>query len=237
MNAVRAIVTDIEGTTSTIAFVKEVLFPYADERLDAYVAAHRNEPVVIDAMRDAAVLAGEPGAGDARILDHLHAWIAEDRKVTPLKTLQGLIWQEGYEQSGLHGHVYDDVPPALREWHAAGIALFVYSSGSIVAQKVLFAHTAFGDLTPLFRDYFDTTIGGKREPASYGAIARTTGFAPEAMLFLSDVDAELDAARVAGMQTGRLLRPADTPPGATTVHPAYADFNDVRRALLERASG
>jgi enolase-phosphatase E1 len=129
------------------------------------------------------------------------------------------------------------VPPALREWHDAEIALFVYSSGSIVAQRVLFAHTAFGDLTPLYRDYFDTTIGAKRDAASYVAIARTIGFAPDTILFLSDVDAELDAARAAGMQTGRLLRPADTPAGATTAHPAYADFNDVRRALLAKTSG
>ena len=137
---VRAIVTDIEGTTSTIAFVHDVLFPYADAHLDAYVTAHRDDPAVAAAMRDAAELAGEPDAADARVLAHLHAWLAEDRKATPLKTLQGLIWQEGYAH-GLHGHVYDDVPPALEAWHAAGIALFVYSSGSIVAQKVLFAHT------------------------------------------------------------------------------------------------
>jgi enolase-phosphatase E1 len=225
---IRAIVTDIEGTTSTIAFVKDVLFPYADAHLDAYVALHRTDAVVAAALREAAELAGEPDAADARVLAHLHDWIAADRKATPLKTLQGLIWAAGYERGELHGHVYDDVPPALRAWHAAGIALYVYSSGSIVAQKVLFAHTAFGDLTPLFRDHFDTTIGAKRDAASYAAIARATGCAPEAMLFLSDVDAELDAARATGMQTGRLLRPSDTPPGATTTHPAYADFRAIR---------
>ena len=226
----RAIVTDIEGTTSAIAFVKDVLFPYADAHLDAYVAAHRDEPVVAAAMTAAAELAGTP-ADDARTLAHLHAWIAEDRKVTPLKTLQGLIWSDGYERSGLHGHVYDDVPPMLRAWYDAGIALFVYSSGSIVAQKVLFAHTAFGDLTPLFGDYFDTTIGSKREPASYTAIVQATGFAPAEMLFLSDVDAELDAARAAGLQTARLVRPTDTPAGATTAHAAFTDFDQIAAAL------
>ena len=231
MIAVRAIVTDIEGTTSTIAFVRDVLFPYADEHLNAYVAAHRSEPVVAAALRETAELAGEPEAGDARVLAILHAWMAEDRKATPLKALQGLIWAEGYRQSGLHGHVYADVPPVLRAWHARGIALFVYSSGSIVAQKVLFGHTAYGDLTPLFRDYFDTTIGPKREAASYAAIAAATGIAPAATLFLSDVDAELDAARAAGMQTARLLRPADTPPGATTTHPAFADFTALAAEL------
>lgn len=224
MKDVRAVVTDIEGTTSAIAFVKDVLFPYADAHLDGYVSAHRSDAVVSDALRDAAALAGEPDADDARVLTFLHAWIAEDRKATPLKTLQGLIWEEGYAQTGLHGHVYADVVPVLRAWHAAGLRLYVYSSGSVVAQKVLFAHTAFGDLTPLFAGYFDTTIGPKQVQASYAAIAGATGEAPHAMLFLSDVEAELDAARAAGMQTARLLRPADTPAGAVTTHPAFADF-------------
>jgi enolase-phosphatase E1 len=154
----------------------------------------------------------------------LHAWIAEDRKATPLKTLQGLIWAEGYAQSGLLGHVYPDVPPVLQAWYDAGIELYVYSSGSIVAQKVLFGHTFAGDLTPLFTDYFDTTTGSKREASSYAEIAADTGFHPSEMLFLSDTEAELDAAREAGFQTARLLRPDDTPAGATTAHPAYVDF-------------
>lgn len=224
MIAARAIVTDIEGTTSAIAFVKDVLFPYADAHLDAFVAAHRAEPVVAASLREAAVCAGEPDADEARVLAYLHAWIAEDRKITPLKTLQGLIWNEGYTQAGLLGHLYPDVPPALAAWRAAGIELYVYSSGSIVAQKTLFAHTFAGDLTPLFAGYFDTTIGAKRERASYDAIVAETGFHPAEMLFLSDVDAELDAAREAGLQTARLLRPEDTPPGAVTAHPGYIDF-------------
>ena len=231
MTAVRAVVTDIEGTTSTIAFVKDVLFPYADAHLDAYVRAHRREPTVAQAMRETAELAGIAPGDDARLLAHLHMWIAEDRKATPLKTLQGLIWQGGYEQGDLRGHVYDDVPPVLRAWYDAGVALFVYSSGSVVAQKVLFAHTAFGDLRPLFRAYFDTTIGAKGDRASYAAIANATGITPAETLFLSDVEAELDAARDAGMRTARLLRPADTSPGATTTHPAYADFTAVAAAL------
>jgi enolase-phosphatase E1 len=222
--ATHAIVTDIEGTTSAIAFVKDILFPYADQHLDAYVAQHRDEPVVAAAMREAAAVAGEPDAGDAQILAYLHAWIAEDRKATPLKTLQGLIWSEGYASSGLLGHLYPDVPPVLRAWHAAGIELYVYSSGSIVAQKVLFAHTFAGDLTGLFAGHFDTTIGAKREAASYAEIAAETGFMPGEMLFLSDIEEELDAARTAGLRTARLLRPVDTPPGATTIHPAYVDF-------------
>jgi len=219
-----AIVTDIEGTTSAISFVKDVLFPYADEHLDAYVAAHRADPVVAQAMTEAAIEVGDPDADDATILAQLHAWIAADRKATPLKPLQGLIWAEGYAQTGLLGHVYPDVPAVLQAWDAAGIELYVYSSGSIVAQKVLFAHTFAGDLTPLFSGYFDTTTGPKREAASYLEITVGTGFHPGEMLFLSDTEEELDAAREAGLQTARLLRPADTPAGATTKHPAYVDF-------------
>jgi enolase-phosphatase E1 len=226
--AARAVLVDIEGTTSTIAFVHDVLFPYADAHLDAYVAAHREEPEVAQAMLEAAQLAGEePDVDDATVLAHLHAWIAEDRKATPLKTLQGLIWAEGYAQTGLRGHVYPDAAARLRRWHGAGLKLYVYSSGSVEAQRVLFGNSDEGDLSPLFSGYFDTTTGPKREARSYEAIARAIGLAPRDVLFLSDVDAELDAARAAGMQTIRLLRPADTPPGATTTHPSATSFDEI----------
>jgi enolase-phosphatase E1 len=226
--AVRAVLTDIEGTTSTIRFVHEVLFPYADAHLDAYVAANRTEPHVAAAMRDAAHEAGEPpDAGDATILAWLHRWIADDRKSTPLKTLQGLIWQEGYASGEIPGHVYPDAVDGLRRWHAAGLRLYVYSSGSIAAQQTLFGHTPAGDLRPLFSGYFDTTTGPKRERASYDAIARAIGLPPAEIVFLSDVDAELDAAQAAGFQTVRLLRPMDTQPGATTAHAAATSFDEI----------
>jgi enolase-phosphatase E1 len=226
--AARAVLVDIEGTTSTIACVHDVLFPYADEHLDAYVAAHREDPEVAQAILEAARLAGEePDVDDATVLAHLHAWIAEDRKATPLKTLQGLIWAEGYARTGLRGHVYPDAAAGLRRWHAAGLKLYVYSSGSVEAQRVLFGNSDHGDLTALFSGYFDTTTGPKREARSYEAIARAIGLAPRDVLFLSDVDAELDAARTAGMQTIRLLRPADTPRGATTTHPNATSFDEI----------
>jgi enolase-phosphatase E1 len=224
----RAVLVDIEGTTSTIAFVHEVLFPYADEHLDAYVAAHREEPEVAQALIEAARMADlEPDVDDVTVLAHLHAWIAQDRKATPLKTLQGLIWAEGYEQTGLRGHVYPDAAAGLRRWHDAGLALYVYSSGSVEAQRVLFANSVHGDLTPLFSGHFDTMIGSKRAAASYRVIADVIGIAAHDVVFLSDVDAELDAARTAGMQTVRLLRPADTPSGATTAHPSAVSFDEL----------
>lgn len=206
----------------------DVLFPYADEHLDRYVTAHRSEPQVAQAMLEAARAAGEePDADDATILAHLHHWLRTDVKITPLKTLQGLIWAEGYERTGLRGHVYADAAAGLRRWHAAGLRLYVYSSGSIDAQRTLFAHSSEGDLSALFSGNFDTTTGPKREPASYRAIANAIGLPAAEIVFLSDVDAELDAAAKAGMQTVRLLRPNDTPPGATTTHLSVTSFDQV----------
>ena len=222
-----AVLVDVEGTTSPIAFVHDVLFPYAARRLDAYVAAHRAEPAVADAMRDAAALAGEePDADDATILAHLHRWIAEDRKATPLKTLQGLVWSDGYGDGSLRGAVYPDAADGLRRWHAAGVQLYVYSSGSVAAQRTLFANSDQGDLASLFSGHFDTTTGAKREAASYAAIASAIGIPAGEIVFLSDVDAELDAARDAGMVTLRLLRPGDTA-DPTTTHAAAASFAGI----------
>jgi len=186
----RAILTDIEGTTSSIAFVAETLFPYARARLPAFVAEHPDETAPILA-EVAAIEPGDPVATLTR-------WIDEDRKATPLKTLQGMIWADGYRERAFTGHVYPDAAAALRRWHDAGIALYVFSSGSVAAQKLLFGHSDAGDLTPLFSGYFDTTTGPKREAASYRAIADAIGLAAEEILFLSDTPQEIAAAREAG---------------------------------------
>jgi enolase-phosphatase E1 len=188
---VGAVLTDIEGTTSSIAFVTDTLFPYAKAHLRDFVA--RNAEIaapLLDAVR-----AEEPG----NPVETLLRWIDEDRKATPLKTLQGLIWAEGYADGTLEGHVYRDAADALRRWHDAGIALYIYSSGSIAAQKLIFGHSNAGDLTPLFSGYFDTTSGPKKDAASYRTIAGEIGRAPEDILFLSDNIQEIDAARAAGM--------------------------------------
>jgi enolase-phosphatase E1 len=188
----RAILTDIEGTTSSIAFVAETLFPYARARLPAFVVAHPEAAAPILAE----VAATEPGDPVATLI----RWIDEDRKATPLKTLQGMIWADGYREGAFTGHIYADAAAALRRWHEAGIALYVFSSGSVAAQKLLFGHSDAGDLTPLFSGYFDTTTGPKREAASYTAIARAIGFDPQDVLFLSDTPEEIAAARAAGLQ-------------------------------------
>jgi len=188
---VGAVLTDIEGTTSSIAFVTDTLFPYAKANLRGFVA--RN-PEIAAPLLDG-VRAEEPGDP----VETLLRWIDEDRKATPLKTLQGLIWAEGYADGTLTGHVYRDAADALRRWYDAGIALYIYSSGSIAAQKLIFGHSNEGDLTPLFSGYFDTTSGPKKDANSYRTIAGEIGRAPEDILFLSDNIQEIDAARAAGM--------------------------------------
>ena len=218
----RAIVTDIEGTTSSLAFVHDVLFPYSCQRLADYVRAHRADLApVLQAVRDEA---GELALPDDACIARLLDWHDADRKIAPLKTLQGLIWEQGYADGDLKGHIYPDATAGLRRWHAMGIALHVYSSGSVAAQKLLFGHTQDGDLTPLFSGYFDTAIGGKKEAASYRAIAAALGIAPGDILFLSDVAAELEAAREAGLRVILLARDGLAPGQA---FPVAASFDTI----------
>jgi enolase-phosphatase E1 len=202
---IRAVLLDIEGTTTAISFVHRVLFPYADARLDAFLDAHGARPDVAAAVAEAA--ADPDAGGDVRAA--LHRWIAADRKFGPLKTLQGMIWEEGFHDGSLRGHVYPDVAPALRAWHAAGITLAVYSSGSVAAQKLLFHHSEAGDLAALFSAHFDTAVGAKREVASYARIAAALGRPGEDILFLSDVAEELDAAAASSFRTCQLVRAED----------------------------
>jgi enolase-phosphatase E1 len=206
---IEAIVTDIEGTTSAIAFVHNVLFPYARANLTGFAAAHGHESAVRAALDAAKREAGEPAMSDAAVVAALLRWIDEDRKATPLKALQGMIWAEGYRTGAFQGHVYDDAADALRRWHAAGKKLYVYSSGSVAAQKLIFGHTKFGDLTPLFSGYFDTTTGPKKDPASYRRIAEALGLPASRVLFLSDSTDEIAAARAAGLRTVQLRRPGE----------------------------
>jgi enolase-phosphatase E1 len=227
MTVIRAIVTDIEGTTSSISFVKDVLFPFARKRLPAYLETHGDRPEVQHWLHEAAKEAGIIEATRQEILELLLRWIDQDRKSTALKALQGMIWQEGYAAGEYRSHMYPEVPARLQSWRAQGLHLYVYSSGSVQAQKLLFRYTEFGDLTPLFAGYFDTETGPKREQASYQRIVEAIGERPEHVLFLSDVEQELDAARAAGLRTGWLLRPPlELPPQAA--HPAYASFDAIQ---------
>ncbi|WP_330114144.1 acireductone synthase [Pseudomonas sp. JS3066] len=215
--SIKAILTDIEGTTSAVSFVYDVLFPFAASHLPEFVLTHADEPAVAKQVEAVRLESGEAGASLGRVVEILLGWIAEDRKVTPLKALQGMVWEQGYRAGQLKGHVYPDAVEALARWKQQGYALYVYSSGSIQAQKLIFGCSEAGDLTPHFSGYFDTTSGPKREAASYERIAESIGLPGEEILFLSDVVQELDAAREAGMQTIGLARDGGVLEGHETV--------------------
>jgi len=220
--SIRAILLDIEGTTTPIAFVKDVLFPFARRNAAAFLAAHRHDPEV---QADLALLAKEraaekepgdfappPPAASSDPLPYLFWLMDRDRKSTALKALQGRIWRDGYESGALVSEVYADVVPALTRFRDAGIEVAIYSSGSVLAQRLLFAHTntSAGDLRPLISAWFDTTTGGKKEAASYARIASELGLEPQRVLFVSDVAEELDAAKQAGMEVALCVRPRMT---------------------------
>ncbi|MBY8959173.1 acireductone synthase [Pseudomonas sp. MIS38] len=203
---IKAIVTDIEGTTSAVSFVFDVLFPYAAKHLPDFVRQNAERADVAEQIAAVRRDSNEPQADVERVVEILLSWIEEDRKATPLKALQGMVWAQGYHAGQLKGHVYPDAVEALKRWHQAGYQLFVYSSGSIQAQKLIFGCSEAGDLTPLFSGYFDTTSGPKREAQSYTNIQQAIGVEPQDILFLSDIVEELDAAQSAGLQTCGLAR-------------------------------
>nr|WP_254988879.1 acireductone synthase [Synechococcus sp. 8F6] len=200
---------DIEGTTCPVSFVSSTLFPYAAEQLEAFLDSHRNDLAVRslldeveaawrqDADPEAQALRQQGGVGTLAYLQWL---IRRDRKLTPLKDLQGLVWEQGYRSGALTGPLFADVPGALRRWHGAGLVLAVYSSGSVAAQRLIYGHSNAGDLRPLFSHWFDTRIGPKQAPESYATIAAQLGVDPEQMLFVSDALTECQAAAAAGMQ-------------------------------------
>ncbi len=207
MKAVHLI--DIEGTVGSIAFVRTVLFPYARRALPAWIAAHGQQP---ETRRWLDQVAQETGpSDDAQLCEVLLGWMDVDRKHTALKALQGLLWRDGYLRGHFRSHLYPDAAAALRRWHAQGHPLAVYSSGSVPAQKLYFAHTEYGDLLSLFADFFDTEVGGKRESASYSQIAARLDRSPAEIVFFSDVLEELHAAKSAGLQTVLVDRSEDYP--------------------------
>jgi enolase-phosphatase E1 len=233
-----AVLLDIEGTTTPISFVHRILFPYARARLGVFASTHGGDPVVMEAvarLRDehaADVSAGgAPPAWPAADLDGLVAYLGwlmdRDRKSPGLKALQGLIWEEGYSRGDLRGLVFDDVPGALRRWHAAGRKIAIYSSGSVLAQRRLFETTADGDLTTIVDAFFDTTVGAKVDRGSYERIAAALQVAADRILFVSDVTAELRAARQAGFQVRLASRPGNAPQADATQFVAVTSLAGV----------
>lgn len=220
----RAIILDIEGTMSPISFVKDVLFPYARERLPETIRTRHAEPQVAAAIREVARLAEMRSVDLEAVIQVLLEWCDSDRKVLPLKVLQGLIWQRGYEEGALRAPVYPDVLPAIRSWSASGAALYIYSSGSIEAQQLLMRYSTAGDLSGYLSGYFDLTTGSKLESDSYRAIRAAIGHEAGELLFLSDSLAEVAAARDAGWQVRLVQR--DAPP-ADCEFPIARNFADV----------
>lgn len=227
MSDIKCVLTDIEGTTTAVSFVYDVLFPYFRDNigkaknLDPYLLT----PILNATKTEAAKEGVEIDSIDT-CLAILKQWSIEDRKFAALKTLQGYIWQKGYESGEIKGHVYDDVVEALKEWYEDGIILAVYSSGSIQAQKLIFGYSEYGDLTPYFTYYFDTKMGGKKVSKSYENIIDELGLEPFEILFLSDVPDELRAAREAGMEVLQLVREGTTP---STHFDNVDDFSQIYR--------
>lgn len=226
----RPVLTDIEGTTGSISFVRDVLFPYARRELPRFVRQHGDEPQV---RRWLDQVAAEEGGicRDELIVETLQGWIDQDRKHVALKGLQGLVWEDGYRNADFTAPLYPDAAERLRAWHAAGVPLAVYSSGSVPAQKLFFGHSDAGDLSGLFESWFDTETGHKRDAGSYRNIAAQWGHAPGDILFLSDVVEELDAARDAGLGTVLVDRREDYPApregAAANGHARVTSFHDI----------
>ena len=218
------VLTDIEGTTSSISFVKDVLFPYAAAALPDFLRQHAGDAEIapiVQTMQDDYALADLES-----VIAQCLTWIKEDKKQTQLKALQGYIWRAGYETSAYQAHVYPDAHECLSAWKQAGHELHVYSSGSILAQELFFQYTCFGDLRPLFTQHFDTTSGPKQEAASYQNICQQLGHHANDVLFLSDIIAELDAAAESGLRTTYVRRDAAMP--TTTQHQTVSQFHEIQ---------
>ncbi|OHV30366.1 2,3-diketo-5-methylthio-1-phosphopentane phosphatase [Pseudofrankia sp. EUN1h] len=233
-----AVVVDIEGTASPTSAVVGTLYPYARARMASWLAERADDPEVRRAVAQARDLLGEPGAGPGRVLAALDDWLARDAKVAPLKALQGQIWAAGFAAGELAGVLFPDVAPALRRWHATGIRLAVYSSGSVIAQRAWFSRvtTTTGreepdDLGPLLSAYFDLdNAGAKGDAASYARIAAALGVEPGRLLFLTDRPGELDAAMAAGWAALGVARAGEPYADALAGYPRVDSFATVELA-------
>jgi len=235
----RGVLLDIEGTTSSISFVYDVMFPFARRALAEYLETHWSSPELAKTCEMMARDAGHRACADwwhgsrdestqrSIVLGEANRLMDSDIKATGLKQLQGLIWRSGFESGELRAHLFDDVLPALERWTAGELDVRVFSSGSVAAQKLFFGHTIRGNLLHHFHGHYDTTLGPKREPASYTSIAAEFDLFAAEILFLSDVTGELDAAAAAGMQTALCIRPGNAEATAETKHPRLVSFDEI----------
>lgn len=223
----RAALLDIEGTIADINFVRHTLFPYARAALPEFVARHGDEPSVAAELRATADAAGLDPDDRAAIVSQLLTWIDADVKATPLKALQGMVWEQGFRSGAFRGHLYPDALAWIEQRRRDGIPLYIYSSGSVQAQELYFAHSDYGDLRDRFQGHFDTTTGPKKSAESYRRIAEAIGIAPREIVFFSDSGDELEAASEAGMQVVQLVRPG------TDADPRFPQHPDFRNIELE----
>ena len=229
----KAILLDIEGTTTPISFVHETLFPYARARVPGFILDNlpdlkfEIEQLAEEHSNDGEYKNGFDRDSPNSVADYLKFLIDNDRKSTPLKSIQGMIWQTGYSSGDLVAPVFEDVPSAFGRWKSDDKTIAIFSSGSVLAQKLLFRHTDHGDLTPFISGYFDTTLGRKAAAESYSGIATEIGFEPGEMIFVSDVPAELDAARTSGMLTSLSVRPGNPVLTDDCIHPVIASFDAI----------
>ncbi|MFN4952170.1 MAG: acireductone synthase [Flavobacteriales bacterium] len=225
LDGVQWILTDIEGTTTEVSFVYDILFPYFRSHMDEWKTVDSDQ--MNQVLEQTRVLVLEEQSinlsNKEAIFDQLRQWSIEDRKVTPLKTFQGMVWEQGFKSGAIKGHMYPDVKPALERWAKMGMKLAIFSSGSIAAQKQLFGFSTEGDLTPYFSAYFDTTTGMKRDEQTYHLIVQQLHASANSVLFLSDIPQELEAANAAGMRTLQLVRPGTQANWSCCV----ADFSEI----------
>ncbi|HEV8368019.1 MAG TPA: acireductone synthase [Pyrinomonadaceae bacterium] len=228
---VRAVLLDIEGTTTPISFVHDALFPYSRQHLKTFLEQHADSSDVIADLarfRNEHTVDVDAGQEPPPLIEEYVYWLIDrDRKSPALKSLQGKIWEQGYKDGTLKSSVFADVPPALQRWHDAGISVNIFSSGSVLAQKLLFAHTDEGDLTKLINSYFDTRVGKKTDVESYRQIASRLSTAAQEVHFISDVIAELDAASGAGMKTSLCIRPGNAAQDSNSRHQTIRSFDEL----------
>jgi len=226
LDGIQWILTDIEGTTTEVSFVYDILFPYFRAHMDQWKTV--DSAPMNDVLEQTRLLVLEEQSinltSNEALFEQLRQWSIEDRKVTPLKTFQGMVWEQGFKSGAIKGHIYPDVKPALERWTAMGIKLAIFSSGSIAAQKQLFGFSTEGNLTPYFSAYFDTTTGMKRDEQTYQLIAQQLQASANSVLFLSDISQELEAANAAGIRTLQLVRPGTQANWSWCV----ADFSEIQ---------
>jgi len=226
LDGIQCILTDIEGTTTEVSFVYDILFPYFRAHMDQWKTV--DSAPMNDVLEQTRLLVLEEQSinltSKEALFEQLRQWSIEDRKVTPLKTFQGMVWEQGFKSGAIKGHMYPDVKPALQRWLNGGLKLAIFSSGSIAAQKQLFGFSTEGDLTPYFSAYFDTTTGMKRDEQTYQLIVQQLNAPANSVLFLSDIHQELEAAHATGLRTLQLVRPGTQANWSWCV----ADFSEIQ---------